>query len=116
MFNQQQRKKTMRFTLIALLVGAVSAAASADQNNLSNDKLKDNGFSRLEGNNAFKVGCRHIIRSESRSTVLHPAVLTNQEIGLSIQGNWHTVQAADKNRLNGPRGGKVTVWRKCDAI
>ena len=102
--------------IVALVLGlSLATAAHADKNKLQNSKLKDKGFDRLEGKSPFKVGCRHIIRSESRSTVYHPTVLTNQEIGLDYKGKWVSVAAGDKTRLRG-KNEKVTVWRACKFI
>ena len=102
--------------IIALLLGlGIATAAHADKNRLQNSKLKDQDYDRLEGNSPFKVGCRHIIRSESRGTVYHPTVLTNEEIGLSYKGKWVTVAAGDKTRLRGANE-SVTVWRACKRI
>ncbi len=100
-------------TTLALAL-AVSAPAALAQNKLGNSKLKDKGYERLEGRNAFKVGCRHIIRSEDRETVYHPTVLKNDEIGLDVNGRYLSVTSADKTKLRG--GGKVTVWRTCRQI
>jgi hypothetical protein len=101
---------------IALLLGlSLATTALADQNRLQNSKLKEKDYDRLEGNSPFKVGCRHIIRSESRGTVYHPTVLTNEEIGLNYKGKWMSVAAGDKTRLSGADE-SVTVWRACKFI
>lgn len=102
--------------VIALLLGlSVVNAAQADKNRLQNSKLKDKNYDRLEGNSPFKVGCRHIIRSDDRGTVYHPTVLANDEIGLDYRGKWLSVSAGDKTRLRG-NNEKVTVWRNCKSI
>jgi len=101
-------------TIISLLL-IIAVPAGADVNKLSNDKLKSEGFERLQGSNAFKPGCRHVIRSEDRQTVLHPTVLTNQEIGLDYKGRYSAVKASDKTSLGGAAFA-VTVWRNCNGI
>ena len=103
--------------IIALVLTAALAAgapAAIAQNKLGNNKLKEKGYERLEGRNNFKVGCRHIIRSEDRQTVYHPTVLKNSEIGLELNGRYLSVTSGDKTSLRG--GGKVTVWRSCRQI
>ena len=104
-----------KLTILGVLSFAVSLPTAADVNKLGNDKLKDEGFERLEGNKRFKPGCRHIIRSSDRLTVMHPTALTNDDIGLSYRGKWVTVKREDKTTLLGANL-PVTVWRKCSAI
>ena len=104
-----------KLIILGALPLALAAPAGADVNKLTNDKLKDEGFERLEGNNRFKPGCRHIIRSSDRLTVMHPGVLTSDEIGLSYLGKWVRVRREDKTTLLGANL-PVTVWRKCSTI
>lgn len=106
----------MRFRPLFLIVLASSLAQPviADDNKLGNNKLKDKGYERLEGRNAFKVGCSHIIRSDDRKTVYHPTVLKNNEIGLDHKGKYLSVSSGDKTSMRG--AGKVTVWRNCSRI
>lgn len=105
---------TLRCFLLIILTASLAQPVTADDNKLGNNKLKDKGYERLEGRNAFKVGCSHIIRSEDRKTVYHPTVLRNGEIGLDMNGKYISVSSSDKTRLRG--GGKVTVWRNCSRI
>ena len=104
-----------KLVIPALSLILCAVAAQADVNKLSNDKLKSEGFERLEGKNAFKPGCRHIIRSDDRQTVLHPTVLGNAEIGLTYRGRFASVKSSNKTTLTGADM-TVTVWRNCSAI
>ncbi len=92
-----------------------ATAALADTNKLGNDKLKQEGFERLEGKNAFKPGCRHIIRSEDRQQVMHPTHLSNDAIALNLNGKTVSVKRDNKTRVHGADV-SVTVWRNCKAI
>ncbi|MEE4660394.1 MAG: hypothetical protein V2J89_07995 [Halieaceae bacterium] len=102
-------------TVLSTLAVFSALPVLADENKLSNDKLKSEGFERLEGNNPFKPGCRHIIRSDDRQIVMHPTVLSNQEIGLHYKGRYAAVKATDKTSLSGADF-RVTVWRNCSGI
>jgi hypothetical protein len=101
-----------RILILILANSLLAPLAIADQNKLGNSKLKEEGYERLEGTNRFKVGCRHIIRSDDRMTVWYPTFLTNEEIGLRYQDKTVSVNRGDKTVLLGT-GEKITVWRNC---
>ena len=104
-------------TRIAFLVLSSLLLATpglADEKKLQNDNLKDKNWERLEGQNQFKLGCRHLVRSEDKTQVYHAAAVNGREIGIPGPNGWQTVKHGDKTVLHGGGGtAKITTWRNC---
>ena len=104
--------KLFACTLISCLM--IATPALAEEKKLQNDNLKEKNWERLDGKNQFKLGCRHLVRSEDKTQVYHATSVNGREIGIPGPNGWHTVRSENKSVLHG--GGStasVTTWRNC---
>ena len=60
-----------RIACIVLSSLLLATPGLAEEKKLQNDNLKDKNWERLEGQNQFKLGCRHLVRSEDKTQVYH---------------------------------------------
>ena len=98
-----------------LLTTVLSMPAISQVKTLSNNTLKDKGYDRLEGTNQFKLGCRHLVRSEDRSITFRPTSSSGMAIGWTIGNIFYSVLVDDKTTMHGSDGSTlaVTTWRTC---